>query len=271
LAKQPELSRFSPEAFYLDEDAVWVLTLFGNNLGADITVSLHGPQGRIIEPGSLTAEEQEEELRLVFAYEDLEVGEYTVHAVNPGGLMTDLGGFRIAFRKPVDISISAGYRPMISLYGLINELLETDFFPIGAYGRLSVIPFKRRWGYMGLEFEPSWSYLMVTRNEYKVLAQMPGALFYGVYQKWLPNRIMALNVRIGGGLYTVLNYRFVFNSGETEPITVLMPVAAAGASFQWLVRKPFFVEIGLDYTHLFTVDDPSPGYLRPFLGAGWQF
>jgi hypothetical protein len=31
------------------------------------------------------------------------------------------------------------------------------------------------------------------------------------------------------------------------------------------------MEAGLDFTHFFTVDNPPPGYLRPFLGAGWQF
>jgi hypothetical protein len=270
-AKQPVLARFSPEVFYVDEDVAWVLNLFGDNLTGGIEISLVGPQGRIIRPGTITAERPEEEVRLVFSYEHLEVGEYTVHAVNPGGLTADLGIFKIAFKKPVDINISAGYRPMVSLYGRINELLETNFFPIGAYSRLSLMFLKRRWGYMGVEIEPSWTYLMVTQDDYKVLAQMPGGTFYGVYQKWFSNRVMALNFRIGGGVYSVLDYHFVFSTGETEPLTVLIPVVAAGASFQWFVRKPFFVEAGLDFTHLITVDNPSPGYFRPFAGAGWQF
>jgi hypothetical protein len=268
-AKQPRLSRFSPDAFYLDEDVVWVLNLFGNNLVGEI--SLLGPRGKIVKPDTVTAERSNEEVRLVFSYEKLEVGDYAVHVVNPGGLTADLEGFKIAFRKPMDVNISAGYKPMIPLYGRINELLETDFFPIGVYSRLSLVPIKRQWGYIGFELEASWTYFLVTRDNYEVQAQMPGGIFYGVYQKWFSNRIMALSFRIGGGIYSVLDYHFIFNSGETEPMTVLIPVAAAGASFQWFVRKPFFIEIGLNFTHLFTVDNPSPGYLQPFAGVGWQF
>jgi hypothetical protein len=82
---------------------------------------------------------------------------------------------------------------------------------------------------------------------------------------------MALNFRIGGGIYSVLNYHFIYNSGTSKPITVLMPSAAAGLSFQWFATRFFFVEIGAEFTHFFTVDNPSPGYLQPFLGIGWQF
>ena len=62
-----------------------------------------------------------------------------------------------------------------------------------------------------------------------------------------------------------------FDRGDTNSITVLIPVIAGGISFQWLVKRPFFMEAGLDFSHFFTVDDPSPGYLRPFAGMGWQF
>jgi hypothetical protein len=50
-----------------------------------------------------------------------------------------------------------------------------------------------------------------------------------------------------------------------------VPALAAGFSFQWFIKKPFFVEAGVDFTHFFTADSPSPGYLRPFAGVGWQF
>ncbi|MDR2257807.1 MAG: hypothetical protein LBE14_01520 [Treponema sp.] len=270
-AKQPELLRFSPEAFYLDEDVIWVLDLFGNNFTSGIEVFLNSPQGKIVRPDTVTVERPGNGVRLVFDYRKLEAGEYTIHAVNPGGLTADLGIFKITFRKPVDIGVSAGYRPMAALYGRINELLETNFFPIGAYSRLSLIPLKRQWGYMGFELESSWVYLLVTGNDYKVQAQMPGGILYGVYQRWFSNRIMVLNFRIGGGVYAVLDYHFISNGGKAEPATILLPVIATGVSFQWFIRKPLFVEAGLDFTHLFTEDKPSPGYLRPFIGVGWQF
>jgi hypothetical protein len=160
---------------------------------------------------------------------------------------------------------------MVSLYGHINELFETGFFPAGAYARLGITPFKKSWGNVGFELEPSWNYFSITREDYEMRFQMPGGMLNVVYQHWFSNRIMSLNFRIGGGIYSVLDYHFIFTHRETEPITVLIPAAAAGVSFQWFIRKPFFVEAGVDFTHFFTVDDPPPAYLRPFAGAGWRF
>ncbi|MDR1178200.1 MAG: hypothetical protein LBK64_05175 [Spirochaetaceae bacterium] len=269
-AQQPELSRFSPEAFYLDEDLAWSIDLFGSNFTEGIAVFLQGSRGNLIKPDTVIVE-QEDRIHLVFSYARLETGSYTIQVINPGGLTDNLGIFRITFRKPVDINISAGYRPMVSLYGHINELFETRLFPIGAYGRLSVIPFKKPWGYAGFELEPSWNYFRITQEYYTIRFQMPGGMLYGLYRYWFSNRIMALNFRIGGGIYTVLNYHFVFPNTESEPITVLIPAIGAGVSFQWFIKRPFFVEAGLDFTHFFTVDNPQPAYLRPFTGAGWQF
>ncbi|MDR1219197.1 MAG: hypothetical protein LBK73_06250 [Treponema sp.] len=270
-AKQPEIFRFSPESFYMDEDVVWNIDIFGRNLANGIGAYLQGQQGKRIIPRMARAEQQEDRVRLGFSYTQLDVGVYTIHVTNPGGLTAELGPFRIAFKKLLDINVSAGYKPTFPLYGRINELFDTAFFPIGAYIRLSVIPFKRSWGYIGFELEPSWSYFLIAREGYKIQLQMPGGTLYGVYQKWFSNRIMALNFRIGAGIHSIVGYRFIFNAGETEPMASLMPAIAAGLSFQWFVRKPFFVEAGMDFTHLFTADNPPPGYLRLFAGAGWQF
>jgi hypothetical protein len=271
LAQQPELLRFSPQAFYLEEDDTWVISIFGRNLVEGIEFFLQGSQGRFIKPTELRVEPSGTEARLSFRYEQLDSGDYSIHAMNPGGLWAELQTFRIVPYRPLDITASAGYRPLLSLYGGINEVFETPLFPLGAYSRLSIIPFKRRWGYMGLEFEPSWNYLLVRRENFEVQAQMPGAMIYWVYQYWFPNRAMTLDFRIGGGMYAALDYHVAFARGKTDPITVLFPAAAAGLSFRWYVKNPFFVEAGVDFTHFFTVDDPSPAYLRPFIGVGWKF
>jgi hypothetical protein len=270
-AKQPELVRFSPHAFYLDEDVSLVIHLFGRNIAAGSEIFLQGVRGSRITPDTVTVEPSETEARLVFSFGQLEPGNYTIHVLNPGGLRAELETFRIAFGKPLDINISAGYKPLVSFYGYINELFDMAFFPFGAYGRLSVIPFKWRRGAMGFELEPSWNYFLIKQENYTVQAQMPGAAIYGIYQYGFSNQIMTLGFRIGGGIYSVLNYHFVFDKGATDPITILIPAAAAGVSFRMFVKKPFFVEAGLDFIHLFTVDNPSPGYLRPFVGAGWRF
>jgi hypothetical protein len=269
-AKQPELFRFSPDGFYLDEDISWVINLSGRNLTSGIEVSLRGPQGSVIRPGTVTVGQSENEVRLTFSYEQLGPGTYVIHVMNPGGLTAELQNFKVAFRKPVDFNVALGYRPLVSLYGQINELFETAFYPLGAYGRLGVIPLKRRWGYVGFELEPSWNYFTVARKNFSIQAHMTGAAIYGVYQYWLSNRVMAFDFRAGAGIYPVLDYHFVFENGKSDPITILIPAIAVGVSFQWFIKKPFFMEAGLDFAHFFTVDNPPPGYLRPFIGAGWQ-
>jgi hypothetical protein len=270
-AKQPVLLGFSPEAFYLDEDVTWVLDVFGSDLVDGLEIVLQGPQDRLLKPDTVMVGPEEDQVRLSFNYEQLDIGDYTIHVVNPGGLAAELGTFRMGFKKPVDINVSAGYRPLVSLYGRINELFERGFFPIGAYSRLGIIPFKRLWGYIGFELEPSWNYLVVTQEDYTVKAHIFGAAVYGIYQYWFSNRVMALDFRLGGGLYSVLDYHFTFNRGKTEPLLILVPAITVGASFQWFIKKPFFLEFGLDFAHFFTVDNQSPGYLRPFAGAGWRF
>jgi hypothetical protein len=272
LAKQPEIFRFSPEAFYLDEDAVLTLTLWGRNLteGAEIYIRNQSRGENRIIPQRVIIEESEEEAQLIFSFDQLAAGEYVIHVVNPGGLETSLGTFRIASR-PLNIDVSAGYRPLIPLYGRINELFAVGIFPLGAYARLTILPLKRYWGYMGLELEPSWNYLSAEGDGYEVQAHLAGASLYGVYRMWFSNRLRALTFRIGGGFYPVLDYHFTYSRGAAESLTILIPAIAAGFSFQWFVRRPFFVEAGLDFAHFLSVDKPQPGYLRPFAGAGYSF
>jgi hypothetical protein len=272
LAIQPELSRFGPDGFYLDEDLSWYMDIAGRNLLQDTVFYLESQGGRNrINPASVLVEQRGNLARLTFDVRRLEVGSFDIYAVNPGGLSANIGTFEITFRKPMDIEISGGYLPLIPLYGRINELLDGGIYPLGAYAKLTVMPFKRNWGYLGIELRPSWNYISVSQAGYTVSAQLLGAEIFGVYQRMLANRVMALRFRIGGGIYSVLDYHFSFPSGSTDPLTVLIPAASAGASFQWFFRKSIFLETGLEYTHMFSVDNPMPGYLSIFLGIGWQF
>jgi hypothetical protein len=270
-AMQPELFRFSPEGFYLDEAVAWTITISGKNFADGIEVFLEGPQGSRIKPESVTVGQSRNEARLMFSYGQLDMGAYIIHVANPGGLTAEIRTFKVAFRKPVDINVSAGYRPLVPLYGHINELLGRDFFPAGAYSRLSVIPVKEPWGYAGVEIEPSWSYIPVTEKKHETHAQMPGAAIYGMYRRWFSNRAMNLDFRIGGGLYSFLDYYLTFDSGSADLTITLTPAIVAGVSFQWFIKKPFFIEAGLDFSQFLTADDPAPAYLQPFAGAGWQF
>ena len=47
LAKQPELLRFSPEVFYLDEDPSWIINVFGRDLADGSRSSFGGPRAAL--------------------------------------------------------------------------------------------------------------------------------------------------------------------------------------------------------------------------------
>ena len=270
-ARQPGLLRFSPDGFYLDEDPGWVITLSGRNLVEGAEIFLRESEGGLIAPDTVTVGQSGNEVRLGFTDGQLGMGNYAIQVTNPGGLSAGIENFRIAFRKPVDITVSAGYRPLVSLYGSINELLGTFLFPAGAYSRLTILPVKQQWGYAGLEIEPSWNHFLAAKDAYEVQAQMPGAAIYGIYRRWFAGRALALGIRVGGGVYSFLDYHLTFDRGSTDSIALFVPAIAAGLSVQWFVKKPFFVEAGLDFAHFLTADDPSPAWLRPFAGLGWQF
>jgi hypothetical protein len=272
LAIQPELSRFGPEGFYLDEDLSWYLDVAGRNLLQNTIFYLESQGGRNrVRPVSVVVEQRGNVARLTFDVRQLEVGSYDIYAVNPGGLSSNVGVFAVSFRKPVDIEISGGYLPLIPLYGKINSLLDGGIYPLGVYAKLAVMPFKRNWGYLGIELRPSWNYISVDQSDFTVSAHLLGGEIFGVYQRMLANRVMAFRVRVGGGIYSVLNYHFSFAAGTTPPLKVLIPAASAGASFHWFFLKSVFLETGLEYTHMFSVDNPMPGYLKIFLGIGRQF
>ncbi|GHV69338.1 hypothetical protein AGMMS49928_11230 [Spirochaetia bacterium] len=273
-ALEPEPRDFFPAAFYLDEDSVWVLNLTGQNLSPDAEVYLRrdGSAGSIIVPDDYSSSPALSGARLVFSIRRLIPGNYEVYIKNPGGLEASLGTFRIAFRKPVDFYVGLDYAPLFPLYGELNQLLDQPVFPLGGQIRFGIVPFKQVFGYLGLELVAGWHYFHTAFDNYEVSFQMPGAELNILFQKWLSNRVMALTFRIGGGFGMVTDFHFSYSRGNnSEPMSFLSPRAAAGVSFLYLMTRSFFVEAGAEYMYWFTVDYPSPQYLRPRIGAGWKF
>jgi hypothetical protein len=273
LALRPEIQRFSPDSFWLDEDTVWVLSLEGRNFAQGAEVYLRpqeGPDDMII-PVEYVPAAPGGSARLVFDMRNLTPGLYDVYIENPGGLESALGTFRIAYRKPFDINFSLGCAPLIPLYGDLNAFFDQQIFPLAAAARISFVPFKRVWGYLGVELAPFWAYLSMSGQGYELAAQYMGAHLNALFQKWFANRIMAFNFRLGAGMVLLDDLHFEFSAGKSVSLQTLMPSLGAGLSFMWFIQKPFFVELGAEYMHFFSADPVSPGYLRPILGGGWQY
>jgi hypothetical protein len=272
-ALRPVLEAFSPKQFPLDGAAL-ILTVRGRGLAeaAEFRLVREGPAGRAeILPRERRGEASGE--ILVFGGDQLSPGNYELRVLNPGGLEDSLGTLRTYLPETVsEFYLSAGYGPLVPLYGGLRELLEASFYPAGAYGQFSFLPVQRV--SVGLEIDLYWTRLSTRYNSgvqsYDVSGHYLGIEVYGLLQKTL-GRYAALNLRLGGGLFSILGFEKTAPGHQTEEVNALIPSAGGGLSFRLFFLKSFFAELGAEYTHFFSADDSPPGYLRPFGGLGFSW
>jgi hypothetical protein len=277
-ALQPELSGFSPQRFYLDEDDTWEINLRGRNLLPGSEIYLVQENNRTIKPQSHSSNGTTS--HLVFSEISLVPGQYKVYVKNPGGLDVSLGTFSISYKKLVDMNISLGYAPIIPLYGFLfrdiiggNKDMEApfpgDFHLVSAAAKINLIPFKRSWGYLGIEASASITYLQHEREAYATEAFFLNTHLGLLYQKYFIKNTFAVNINLGAGFTTVMDFFYEYPKGApTEKITSFSPSALAGFSFVVFFSKSFHLNTGADFIQVFTPDDPFPGFIRPYLMAG---
>ncbi|GHV33262.1 hypothetical protein AGMMS4952_24970 [Spirochaetia bacterium] len=284
-AFQPTIHRFTPTEFFLENRDSWRITVTGENIAAGAEGSLRplDDSGQVIYPEK--SEIEGNTARLTFSKTQLAPGLYAVYIRNPGGLEDSRGVFtvhpqrwgagngKVDGSKRPDFIVSAGYAPLMPLYG---ELFREDAFihpaPLGFAVKGGVLPLKRDWGYLGAELGVSWNYLKEEKEGYTISAQMMEVQVGLLYQLRLPNPVMAFNFRLGAGIGILTDFHFEHADGRNDTMAGMYPSLDAGISFQWHIKGPFFIEAGVDFTHLLSLGDPSqPGYLQPVLNAGWQF
>jgi hypothetical protein len=169
-----------------------------------------------------------------------------------------------------DFFVSAGYAPLVPLYGNLFDLFDTIHFP-GAYARVGFVPFKTDFGSFGFELNPFWDYLAISRNDYKGTSHLAGIHVNALYQKGLPLETMFINVRLGGGVTSLLDFHFTYATGASQSMNGFYISAGADISFQWFFFRSFYLEAGLAYRHIITPGEPfQQGYISPFAGIGIQ-
>jgi hypothetical protein len=270
LALQPKIVSYTPESFYIYEDYRWELAVTGNNLvedGAAFLVSLASPdlplEVRQYVPSGETA-------RLVFDAGDLRPGSYRIIVRNPGGLEAGSGPVHIDTFRPYDLEFSAGYAPLPPLYGHLFNTFK-DFAPLGADLRGSFVFFKRPWGFFGVESNLYLNYLSAGENTPKVSAFITGGALSVLYRKILPWREFVFDARLGAGIDAApLHLVFDYPYYKSEPITDWVPRLNVGLSLAWRFSARLYAEFGADYAHIFSLETPQIGYLRPFLNLGWR-
>ena len=277
-ALQPSIVEFTPQAFYFDRLTPRIITMTGENLLLDSEIYLESlttldefGEPLIIRPQEIHRNELGENARLIFAEEDLAIGKYEIVVKNPGGLNTRMGVFSMSVAKPFDINVSAGYSPMLTLFGQTEHFMDRVFIPVSFSLRGSFIPFKLSFGYFGFELNASYSLLTSASDGFKTEAHLVLIHVDLLYQYWLIRRTLAINGRAGVGFAGVFNLHFVYNTGHSsDPMGIAAFTFNLGASVQWLFYKQIFIEGGVEYIHIAHPEIPM-GFVRIGIFAGYQF
>ena len=280
-ATQPAISSFNPRIFYLDEDEVWEINVRGQNLTSRSVIYLI-QDNRRINPLSVNIDGNS--AHLVFSPNALIPGEYDIYVINPGGLDAQLGTFTITYRKLRDFNFSIGSAPIFPLYGYLfndtlmdgGEILEApfsgDFYPLSIAAKASFIPLKRAWGSLGIEASGSFSLLQQERDSfYTTNTFFINAHISLLYQKYFKKRKYSFNANVGAGITTLMNFYYEYNVGiPTEMANASFFSVTGGLSFSVFVTRRIFINAGMDFFHIITPANPMPGFIRPFVGAGFH-
>jgi hypothetical protein len=189
--------------------------------------------------------------------------------VNPGGLQAR-ADFAAGFSRNLDIAASLGYSPMLPFYGYVFDSFSDRFYPAGFYGRVGVLPFKRLWGFIGVELTPRLTLVKTAEDAYTVSGTMTALTLNGLYQRRFMDYRMAIKLRLGGGAAAITGIRYEHSDGTlSEEVGAAFFFAAAGASLEWTLWRGLFVEAGADYIQGISPNSPAPGFIQA--GAGWRF
>ncbi len=236
-------------------------------------------------PHILEFSENNRRLKVQFNLDELDTGSYYFTATDASGLMNEFNKdcqFTIKFRKAVDFDVAAGYTcPVIIIGDKIKEYLNTSVLPVSVTGKLTFMPFKRRFGYFGIGIDAAFSRLITKTEGYDFDGNYicGNALF--VYQ--LPVRIKnkknpeklrhiaTLELHGGAGLAMFNNAIFHFpHNINSTPLNSLDFCATAGLSGQVYITTRLYVEAGVDFIMPF-MGELLMGYIKPVACVGWQF
>ena len=168
--------------------------------------------------------------------------------LSSGGVDSEQGTARER-PKLFDIYLSAAWIPLAPIYGEENSFFAGNFSPAGAGARLGAFYSNLSYFNPGLELTASWYSFKSDDVSHNIITAGLNLLAQKRINK------AGINFRLGAGVS--------FTEGERTFHTNL------GLSFLWFPITRFFIEAGLDYSHLIT--ENFYGSLRPFTGVGVRF
>jgi hypothetical protein len=184
-------------------------------------------------------------------------------------------------RKNPALFTGLSFAPLVPLpFSEFNERYRGSFQPWGASLRLAVFPFGNSAGtthgqgrsVLGFEFNPSWNYLFRKTAAYTASNQLASLHANLLWKLWLKEESLALNFRLGGGLAFIWNLTMDYTgNAQKEKISTWLSSAALSVSLQYCITENFSVDVGAEYFHLFSVDNPFLNFIRPYAGIVWRW
>jgi hypothetical protein len=275
VAKPPGAEQLNPPAYFIDSlEENFTLTVSGHDLveEAELYIVARKRGAKPVLPASIQYSPDESAITAVFSAKGLALGAYDIVIINPGGIRQSLRGFSVGFSRPVDINVSLGYAPIIPAAGYFFNIYDSALYPLGVFGRISIVPLKQLWGWFGLEFSPHYVNLKTRSDAYDLTGNMVNLYVDALFQRWMRNYTMAVNLRLGGGISSVSGMTFDHKDGSrSETEKAMLAAINAGASVQWMVWKNLFIEAGGEYVQLVSSQGAASGFFRITTALGTKF
>jgi len=163
-------------------------------------------------------------------------------------------------RQIFNVFLGVSWLTHINIHGQADWMSASGQYLSGAAFRLGLVSSNLSFFNLGLEIVPAWYSIDALFNEDKKAVQSLLLECNFILQKEFFNRKAALVLRAGAGF----NLSFSETPVESNETALY---ANSGLSFIWLPVQSFYLEVGVNYSYLFAIENPT-GLLRPFVGGG---
>lgn len=220
-------------------------------------------------------DDRNRKIKLQFNMNRLPVGEYHLFAQDASGLHSEAEGsskLTVKFKKWLDIDVEGGYMFPVVLHDKTYEhYFDEKTTPISSQFKVSVIPLKFHWGYLGFGFRAAYARPNGNLDNYSIDGNMIFGHALFIFQKPILRRRVTLELHAGAGMTYFNNMMYHYPYGITsDPLNTISFSAEGGAAAQIYINRRLFVEVGADYV-LTLNKDMNLGMIQPSVGIGWQF
>jgi hypothetical protein len=270
-AEHPVIDSFYPGTIFLDEEN-FGMTVYGDDLmeGArvllvDAVLGIGRYQATVETNGG------NKKLEILLPWNKLDTGLFKIKVINAGGLYTVSDAtVRVKLNNPFELFAVTGLAPYIPLLdSSYTQVWADQFYPLGAQARISFVFSKKRYGYYGAELYASTKFIQTTTGSDITIDMNTTNVNLGLMFKYRFSQEWFALIRAGAGM-SLTTVEFTYSNVAGLSSASMDPNIAAGLAVQYLMRKHWLFEGGVDYLQIFYAGQ-SGGGLVPTLSAGYLF